>query len=88
MTPILSILVDTDKEMHFYADGTFSGVPDNMRVANYVPLIIRRFQAIRKDVTKDYLFINGVTGSLGGSQGIKEYSDNKSAQSGIISGGK
>jgi len=86
MTPILSILVDKDKEMHFYADGTFTGVPDNMKVANYIPLIIKRFQAIIKEVSGDYLPLkNGVTGSLGGSQEIKEYSDNKSAQSGIIS---
>jgi len=89
MTPILSIIDKDLNQMDFYADGTFTGVPKGIQVANYIPLIFLRLKANLKIIMNDYLpFINGVTGSLGGSQAIKEYSDNKSAQSGIISEGK
>ena len=78
MIPILSKIDKDLNQMDFYADGTFTGVPETMTVGNYIPLIINRFQAIIREVSGDYLpLINGVTGSLGGSQAIKEYSDNK-----------
>ena len=89
MTPILSLIDKDLNQMHFYADGTFTGVPKGMMVANYIPLMILRFMANLKIIMDDYLpLINGVTGSSGGSQGIEEYSDNNSLQKGTISGEK
>jgi hypothetical protein len=88
MRPMLSILYE-GKEIHFYADGSSSNVPEGMQVANYIPLIIRRFQAIIREIANDYLpVIKGVTGSSGGSQGVEEYSDSNLVQKGTISGEK
>jgi hypothetical protein len=85
---MITILYE-NREINFYADGSSSGVPDNMVVGNYIPLIIRRLQAILIELCSDYYpVINGSVGSSGGLHVTDEYSDSKPSQKGTISGGK
>ena len=83
-------LIDGDKQIHFYSDGTFSGVGPGVKVLNYFPLLVLRIKAlIRQGESLDDLWRTiGVSGSVGASQEIAEYSSNILSQSGDASGEK
>jgi hypothetical protein len=92
MNPILSIVDETGQQMHFYPDGTFSGVPEGYTVINRYPLKIRQIQAaIREGLShfEDWFNrTNGVVFSVGASHGVEPYFDSVSTQSDTTSGGK
>ena len=59
-TPILEILTRENEQVKFFADGTSSGLPEGMRVVNYIPLLDRRIDEFIHDLRQDYgLPVNG-----------------------------
>jgi hypothetical protein len=83
-------LIDGDRKMDFFSDGTFSGVPSGVHIVNYFPLLVRRIQAcLRQGLNLDPVWRTiGVTGSVGASQGKAPYLNNILSQNGDDPGGK
>jgi|GEM_PF-6616412 hypothetical protein len=97
MEPIISVICD-NKKIHFYPNGTFSGIAEKCAVLNAYPLIVRRIQAalidgMQKGETLSH-FVDwfnctmGVSVSIGASQETAKCSDNILSQAGDDPGGK
>ena len=97
MEPIISVICG-NKQIHFYANGTFAGIAEPCAVINRYPLIIRRIQAaliegiqFGENLSHFADWFNrtiGVNSSIGASQETAEYSNNILSQAGDEPGGK
>jgi len=89
---------NNNNEMHFYPDGTFTGVPEGCAVVNAYPLKLRQIQAAISEFIQGGKSLShfadwfnrtiGVVDSVGASHDTAPYSDNISLQKGTISGEK